>query len=86
MSKVMLVLNEPDSCSECPCCHVFGFDSRDICSAIPRMPKTPLKGIHHDCPLKSVPEKIGVTEDVGSYQLGYVNGWNAILNKLLEKG
>lgn len=84
MSKVVLVFDKPENCEDCPCVYTNEYGHIVTCQADNGIYEIPDYGVHPSCPLKPLPEKIGVPEDAGSYQLGYANGWNALVNKLSE--
>lgn len=83
MSKAILVMDIPDSCSECPCCG----DCVDICHAAIRVLKeTDLENQKPDwCPLKEVPEKKSEFSAQNDYLLYSAKGWNACIDEILKE-
>ena len=88
MSKVILVLEKPNSCSECPlfnghysdmCCG--GLNNRSINYPYPDNFR------QEWCPLRNVIEKKErdiVKDDYnGGYSHGIVHGWNACIDEIL---
>ena len=99
MSKAILVIDMPDSCSKCP---LFGGCYTDMCCR-----GSNNRGINYPypenfrqdwCPLKPVPEKIDVPDfdntikaesdnayEVGAYMYdrGHHRGYNACIDKIL---
>ena len=90
MSKAILILEKPNSCSECPlfCGHYSdmscgGLNNRGINYPYP-------KDFRQDwCPLKELPEKQDLDiskitdRDYLQYAGEYESGWNACLNEIL---
>lgn len=84
MSKAVLVMDMPSSCSECPCCYITR------CEVLEKSLKTSeIYDCKPDwCPLRDLPEKMQVCgkypqEDkiVPSYKIGY----NACIDELLKE-
>ena len=85
MSKAILVIDMPESCSKCPlfggfysdmCCH--GLNNRGINYPYPEDFR------QNWCPLKTMPE-----EDTGAYLFeyseGYQKGWNDCISYLIDE-
>ena len=94
MSKAILVMDMPESCFYCDCCHIKDYYYRrkiydEKFCGIENMEVT----FYHDqayydnytkpdwCPLKPLPEK----EDVNLFndRAGYSLGWNACIDEIL---
>lgn len=92
MEKVILILDNIKSCSECP---LFGDHYNDMCC----------KGLNNRtidypypdtfrqkwCPLKSLPEPYNIEDEKKKphdrdYTWEFEGGYNACLNEILEKG
>lgn len=85
MSKAILVIDMPDSCSKCP---FFNDVYSDMCCR-----GLNNAGINYPypedfrqcwCPLKLVPEKDEYYLGINEYYEGRVDGWNDCLNEILE--
>ena len=84
MSKAILVLEKPNSCSECPlfCGHYSdmyckGLNNRGINYLYPD------KFVQDWCPLREVPNRKEHDIDNNRSQTGYVWGWNDCLREIL---
>lgn len=79
MSKSLMIINTPKSCEECDACvAVLG---KHYCAA---------KGIHIakgerdcSCPLVAVPEKLDIKAAATMTSLGFMEGWNACIDRIL---
>lgn len=92
MNKVIAILDEPKSCSEC----VFG--EHMICGAIhnkitdrPPFEKCGKYNIYAYkkdeirpiwCPLKAIPEKEHGADHYDEYDTGYEHGWNSCIDEI----
>lgn len=88
MSKAMLVIDNPKSCSECPCislgcCNAVG--GVGFCKTIYDIYDKP-----DWCPLREVPKKVETFNceelcDVDDwYDSGYHNGYNACIDEIMK--
>lgn len=79
MSKSVLVMNTPESCRSC---YLRGFTlDLQYC----RVKKKDIKdtSVKPDwCPLRPLPEKSTIENDMTDYQCGLVNGWNDCINEI----
>lgn len=84
MSKCILVMDIPKSCLDCPC---RGF--ADICNLKNKDCKYNAKRPKW-CPLKPIPQKIGVDEAINMPRNGnivdVINSYNACIAKILGGG
>lgn len=79
MSKAILVIDMPSSCSECPCCYI------PRCEVLEKPLKTSeIYECKPDwCPLRELPEKNTKKYSDGyKYGKGYQNGYNACIDEL----
>ena len=96
MSKAILVIDMPDSCSECV---LSTNNNRPDCCKVLWKPINHIGRIE-DCPLKPVPEKINVPDfydsmvarnkneyEIGTYMYdrGHYIGYNMCIDKILNK-
>lgn len=98
MSKAILVMDMPDSCFHCDCCHEKPYDNRyriegDKFCGIEDMEVDNYYNSSYSeepmrpnwCPLKELPEK-SHTGKSDYYQLeDWEGGWNACIDELLNK-
>ena len=89
MSKCVLVMDMPSSCDECP---LFGSHYSDMtCKANGRTINYPYpKDERQDfCPLRELPEKIGIEEALKMPRNGcigdVINSYNACIDELLKE-
>lgn len=80
MSKAILVMDMPDKCGEC---EYFGFKCK--------LTNEKCNWYHEDgrpghCLLSPLPKKDNGNYFPDEWQDGYAAGWNACLNKILDKG
>lgn len=79
--KSVLVINTPDSCFDCDICSTYYDDMHEeyvrYCELVGNVP---LYGIHKDCPLKPLPEKLREGAHGGIYR--YDEGWNQCLDEI----
>ena len=76
MSKVILVMDKPDSCLQCPC---SDFDKQNVCQALVRLIDCETEGYDDKpewCPLKQVPPRTEVWDE-------YDEGYNEAIDKIL---
>lgn len=79
MDKSIIMLDTPDSCSECFCQRytVYGY----ACG----LANTMNEGTHCRpdwCPLRPLPEHHTAPKTATGYEIGYEDGWNDCLNKI----
>ena len=85
MNKVILVMDNPDECRNCPCFNGFYFGG--YCGVID-------KEIEYDydsftyvkpnwCPLKALPKKVDSWLYTNQHNEGVYKGWNACIDKIL---
>lgn len=82
MSKVVLVMDMPESCSKCGLHYKLPFETEVCCSELKAAPKEKRADF---CPLRELPEKIHNDNGYDEYSDGWDTGWNACLDKILEK-
>lgn len=87
MSKSILVIDTPDSCTECPLKSQL-YDIQYICSGNHRRITIPASKNKPDwCPLQDIPSKKSVRDFNISHsdfeQRGYQQGWNACIDEML---
>lgn len=82
MSKSVLIIDTPANCFECPCFMEMGWR----CQCRLDIDEDAHDGRPEWCPLKSFPEQINKGEDEYDdyYTIGFEDGWNDCLKKLLE--
>lgn len=86
MSKAVLIMDMPSSCSECPCCYI------PRCEVLEKSLKTSeIYECKPDwCPLRELMEKAEVSDcdelcDTDDwYDSGYADGYNACIDELLK--
>lgn len=81
MSKAVLVMDMPSSCSECPCCYI------PRCEVLEKSLRTSeiYECKPNWCPLRELPEKNTKKYSDGyKYGKGYQNGYNACIDELLK--
>ena len=96
MSKVMLIMDKPDACIECPLCFkaeeisIGAFEYRRLysCKRVPEdVEDIYLEDILHKkpdwCPLKDVPNKI--ENAIGDMDYYKAIGFNACINEILKE-
>ena len=82
MSKLILVIDTPDSCRECPLCAEEHMTYRDYCRITDDVIWTLDKP--EWCPLLELPEKLSPTGNpYDEYGDGYVDGYNACIDEIL---
>ena len=79
MSKSIIVIDTPKNCEECNLC--AGFMGKHYCP--PRDTEVSKGERDCSCPLVAVPEKMDPAKARGAYDVGYIEGYNACLNKIL---
>lgn len=80
MSKSALIIDTPANCFECPCFMDVGWR----CQCRLDIDEDVHDGRPEWCLLKSLPEQINKGEDeYDEYTIGYEDGWNNCLKKLL---
>lgn len=81
MSKAMLIMDMPESCSKCK----LFFDSYTdmICRGNHRTINYPYpdKKVQAWCPLRKVPKKMA--EETRWFDIEYAKGWNACIDEIL---
>jgi hypothetical protein len=85
MSKAILVIDIPDSCSECPVCASYqscAFSIREYWCSTNGKDVEPYSKPDW-CPLKPMPDKQRFNGIV-DYDNDYLYGWNACINKILS--
>lgn len=87
MSKSVLVMDTPESCSECK----IGRDMSgymEICIICPIANKVALneeaETVPEWCPLKPLPEKDDFDDPYEEYYTGYRDGWNDCLREIVR--
>ena len=81
MNKSVCVVNTPNNCEECD----LGVktDGKCFCVKLGIQLKHPVQIRKHDkCPLKPVPEKLNPKAAASMTDLGFIDGWNACLEKI----
>ena len=95
MTKAILVMDMPDSCFHCDCCHEKPYDRRyriegeKFCGIEDMEVSEYYDSFYSEepmrpswCPLKEMPEKMKYCN--GTYN-GEVKGWNLCLEEILER-
>lgn len=84
MSKVILVMDMPESCIDCPL-H-FDDDPEFWCGATQKDLRTDdIETYKPDwCPLKPVPDKITDCDFTSLIQIGVKKGWNDCVDEILK--
>lgn len=81
MSKSVLVIDAPESCSKCKIGH-----DMSICIICPIANKVALnekaEAVPDWCPLKPLPEKGAIENDMTDYQCGMVDGRNQCIDEI----
>lgn len=82
--KMILVIEMPSSCEECPCCYLTEGCYSDICQ-VNRfgLEEGYEKGRPNWCPLKPMIEKKDRNKVVGDYLRGRCDGYNACIDQIL---
>lgn len=87
MSKAILVMDMPESCSECSICASWqssAFSAREYwCPVMENKDVEPNKKPDW-CPLKELPEK--KENAIGANYQRFVNGYNACIDDILKGG
>ena len=86
MKKSILVFDTPDSCNECCLSmeHSAQLNS-NICRAKEKYSFNPDSSTKPGwCPLKEIPEKEKSEDSMDEYDDGFVAGWNACIDKILD--
>ena len=85
MSKAVLIIDMPNSCTECPLfegyfdMHCSGRNNKCIGFPYP-------KDFGQDwCPLKEIPNKRdeNYVENVGHREVGFIDGWNSCIDEIV---
>lgn len=79
MEKSILVMDTPESCGKCPCflevaTDCCGVNGKDIGG----------QGKPDWCPLQDAPEKKAQNAYQNEHESGYVDGWNACIDKIMN--
>ena len=85
MSKVMLLIEEPNSCDECPCSEyveMCGYYCQSLNKYIDFLKKKEHSTIPKLCPLRELPSK----KKWGEIYHGNVKGWNDCLKEITSQG
>ena len=91
MSKAILVMDMPESCTECQFCREI--DEIDACCEIAREPRDEslcrMIGKYDKerpdwCPLKEVPGRDKESHYPDEYMDGFTDGWNRCIDNILE--
>nr|WP_297940396.1 hypothetical protein [uncultured Lachnoclostridium sp.] len=85
MSKVLLLIEEPNSCDECMCVEEVGcrrYYCRALYEYIENLEKREHSIIPKICPLRKLPEKEDDDPMDDDYFRGYTNGWNDCLKEI----
>lgn len=88
MSKAVLVMDMPESCSKCM--FLYEFSGIKNCSLMnvmyggaSRLSQSNFTKCRHDkCPMRPVPEKENDDNLMDEYQDGYDDGWNACIDAI----
>lgn len=87
MSKAILVMDMPSICIKCPCCNIGAF--YDICRVLNKTTNCSDNEKTVWCPLKPMPQKIGMKEALEMPRNGCVadviNSYNACIDELLSE-
>lgn len=89
MAKVMLIIDEPNSCISCPCIYFPNTPYLNpYCKGYSNLSveETYKKEKPTWCPLREVPQKKDINEAILVSERGYVEGYNACLDELLGGG
>ena len=86
MSKSVLVIDMPESCTECKIGHdMSGY--MEVCIICQIANKVTLNDEAESrpdwCPLKPLPEKSTIENDMTDYQCGLVDGWNSCIDEII---
>lgn len=88
MSKVILVIEMPKSCSECMFCKRNKSDDfyqfeEEICSFTQQRIHHDTKSEDRNCPLKEVPEEESRSNSMDEYEDGWADGFNYLRSMIL---
>lgn len=85
LSKVVLIMDMPESCFGCNFCHINS-DGEDSCQALevarPFDSETYEKPAW--CPLRVLPERKETNYYMNNKEKGIVEGWNACLDEIMK--
>lgn len=87
MSKGILFVNMPTSCSSCNFSetktvrYMYGEDDERYCKLLGYCVEYTQKDKR--CPIKEIPEKQSEADEKDDYEFGIQIGWNACLDKIL---
>ena len=82
MSKVMLVMDEPKKCLECPMLN--GNDECILQDEDANFTSDSWEDLKNGCPLRPVPEKQKHSSIYNEFQRGAKSGYNACINEILK--
>ena len=74
INKVVLIINEPDSCYDCP---IRNYTKCGMTGKLIEFEKIP-----NYCPLLKLPEKDNGVYYPDEYKDGFKDGWNACIDKI----
>lgn len=82
MSKAILVMDMPHSCSECPCCYI------PRCEVLEKSLKTSeIYECKPDwCPLRELPQKKKANTNTTAYDKAVQIGYNTCIDEILKGG
>lgn len=83
MSKVMLVMDEPKKCLECPMLN--GSDECILQDEDANFTSDSWNDLKSNCPLRPVPEKKAFINYIGENDSAYRSGYNACINEILKE-
>lgn len=83
MSKSICVVNTPINCAECDL--GVKINSKYFCVKLGIQLRHPVHIRKHDkCPLKPVPKKMNIKAAGSMTDLGFIDGWNAVLENITD--
>lgn len=86
-NKSILILDTPTNCEDC----LLFREAQDFNATISycmsgkgkELFMVKEKGVSENCPLKSLPRKLNIQEDLSWYNANKIDGWNDCLNEIL---
>lgn len=85
MSRMIVIVDKPDSCIECPC---SDFDKQNVCRILVRPIDDETQGLDGKpdwCPLKPIPDRIKHSIYDYDADTGYTCGWNDCLDSMIRE-
>ncbi len=86
MSKVVLVMDMPEHCIDCPCHFASNYGMIKCGVNDEPLMADDIEAFKPDwCPLVAVPDKLPYSDTKGIAMASYIEGWNDCIEKLLAE-